>query len=262
MGHYENLESRTPKQCFSTCKESDKCAAATYRIDKKSNYNCFLLAVAQFTESSDEEKEAGFYISFYTREVEEATTTTSTRTTSTTTSTTSTTTTTTTRFSARNQSVLKNTRLLNHYTEYESATADECFDLCDVDKVCAAACFVFPGKCRLFKFGFKRVSQRDGEEESTAYVKPEVDEEMSSIDKLSFKFPLVKQNTKLLGHYTSFDTLTPSECFKACKLSRRCGGATFTTDATFSNNCHLSRDDKSAADAIEAEMWTSYTKVG
>jgi hypothetical protein len=121
-----------------------------------------------------------------------------------------------------------------------TTTSDQCFDKCDADFRCAAACFTFPNECRFYKFGFESIVNSVG---SCAYIRPEVRDEMSAnnIDKLNQTFPIVKTSTRLFGHYHNFDTLTPAHCFKVCASSTRCGGATFTTDNNnkFPHNCFL-----------------------
>jgi hypothetical protein len=101
---------------------------------------------------------------------------------------------------------------------------------------------------------------------STTYIKSEVKKEMANIDKLNEKYPLVKINKRLSGHYANFDTLTPAQCFEACKASTDCGGATFTIDRMWLFNCYLCHPGQftESTDPNDKEtkpyLWISYKK--
>jgi hypothetical protein len=154
-----------------------------------------------------------------------------------------------------------NTHLIGNYEFNKTASQEECYNICDEDFRCAAACFTFPTECRFYKFGFEQLSESVG---STAYIKPEVKSEMSILDKLTDTFPLVKQHTRLNGYYHNFDTLTPSECFRACKKSAKCGGASFTFETKWRYNCFLCRAGEFTEivdkEDDSSDLWTSYTK--
>jgi hypothetical protein len=87
-------------------------------------------------------------------------------------------------------------------------------------------------------------------------------------DKLNLTFPVVKTSTRLFGHYLSFDTLTPAQCFNSCKLNASCGGASFTTDRKWAHNCFLchrynfTQSSVVYDPAVSAELWTSYIEAG
>jgi hypothetical protein len=155
--------------------------------------------------------------------------------------------------------VLENTRLLGHYGEFKTQSQDECIGKCDADFKCAAACFAYPAQCRLFKFGFEQINEISG---STAYIKPEVAAELASIDTLGDKYPTIKQNVKLANFMDHFDSLTPSQCFKQCKVSRSCGAASFTTETKWLHNCYFYSPGafKESTNPDGAEFWTSYVK--
>jgi hypothetical protein len=153
------------------------------------------------------------------------------------------------------------------YAQQNTTTADECFDKCDADFRCAAACYTSPFECRFYKFGFKVRPYFGG---SSTYIKPEVIDELAvnNNDKLSRTFPVVKTSTRLFGHYKDLDTLTPAHCFNSCVLSKRCGGATFTTDRKWPHNCFLcdrfrfTQSSEVNDSAVSAEFWTSYIEAG
>jgi hypothetical protein len=148
--------------------------------------------------------------------------------------------------------------LLGHYAEHKFTLKDECFDRCDADPRCAAACFTQPQQCRFFKYGFERANGISG---ATAYVKPLVSEALADEHKLTEMYTVVK-NKKLRNPYDTIDTLTLAQCFKLCKSSRMCGGASFTSDPKWMNNCFLFK----SANVTESEdrdgdfYWTSYIK--
>jgi hypothetical protein len=58
-----------------------------------------------------------------------------------------------------------------YITHYRTFNEDECFDICDVETKCAAACFTNSDTCRFFRFGFEGQA---GQTSATAYIKPEV----------------------------------------------------------------------------------------
>jgi hypothetical protein len=181
--------------------------------------------------------------------------------------TTTTTTTRTTTVNIRGQYIQANTRLAGHYEEPKTSSTDECFEICDADESCAAACLTLPGQCRLFRFGFETIGNTS---ESTAYVKPEVAADMANMSSLINKFPTVKMRTKILNFYHRFSAMTPSRCFNACKQSASCGGASFSGKPADSFNCYLCRAEH-ATDAsrvvaegnslkVNTDMWTAYFK--
>jgi hypothetical protein len=141
-----------------------------------------------------------------------------------------------------------NLHLIGHSGGYNASSYDECFDKCDADPKCAAACFTVTisrkvGEtrplCFSYKFGFnQKVSTVMA---WTAYIKPEVNKELANTDMLKKEFPKVTRRRKLLNHYDAFDTLTPSQCFRTCKLSFKCGAASFTADLVWTYNCFLFR---------------------
>jgi hypothetical protein len=142
----------------------------------------------------------------------------------------------------------------------------QCFDLCDADNAkCAAASFTQPAQCRLLKYGFKQIRGSSG---STAYIKPDVRTSIAdtNFETLNKDFPVVKKFKRLFGHYANFDTLTPRQCFDACKTSTDCGGATFTIDRKWLFNCYLchpgqfTESNEQNAKENQADLWTSYVK--
>jgi hypothetical protein len=149
---------------------------------------------------------------------------------------------------------MKNVKLVKHYKEFDSTSQDECFETCDIDNVCAAACHLSPNTCRFFKLGFEQLNGNPG---SSAYIKPEVKPEITNTLKLNDTFPLVKLNTKLISFYYELDTLAPSQCFLACQQITNCGGASFTKDTNLSHNCFLSRPGSNVTTHM---MWISFTK--
>jgi hypothetical protein len=138
---------------------------------------------------------------------------------------------------------------------------DECFDKCDGESRCAAACITPFAQCQLFNYGFERT---DGITDFTSYIKPEVSEALASEGKLSIMYPVVKINTRLVTHYDAFDTLTPAQCFKLCSASRMCGGASFTVEIERDTNCFLFKGGEftESTDADGDLNWISYTKAG
>jgi hypothetical protein len=145
------------------------------------------------------------------------------------------------------------------YDTQNAGGASDCFDKCEADAKCAAASFQSP-ECSLLKFGFEKESDVS---DCTAYIKLEVVVDMTGMEKLTNKFPIVKLKTRLLGFYSNIDTLTPSQCFDTCKASSDCGGATFTTDAKKPKNCFISHPGSftESTSKFLSELWTSYTKV-
>jgi hypothetical protein len=151
--------------------------------------------------------------------------------------------------------------LLNHYVQYKIAIEDVCFGKCDEDFKCAAACLTYPDTCRLFKYGFDRADEITG---ATAYIKPEVTAELAiDLSTLNETYPAIKPNTRPVNFYDTFDALTPSQCFKQCKMSRMCAAASFTSDNKYLNNCYLIKSDsfKESDDRDLIESWTSYVKA-
>jgi hypothetical protein len=148
--------------------------------------------------------------------------------------------------------------LQGHYAEHSNVSQNACFAMCSEDFRCAAACCIYPDVCRLFKYGFERA---DGIVGSTAYVKPEVVREMAG--QLGDVFPNVRHSIRFTNEYDLFDTLTPSQCFRQCNNSKRCGGASFTTDNQWVNNCYLYKTGQfQISDNKEGiEFWTSFTKA-
>jgi predicted membrane protein len=84
---------------------------------------------------------------------------------------------------------------------------------------------------------------------------------MASLDKLTEKYPISKQNVRLVNHYDIFDTLTPAHCFSVCKESVRCAAASFTTDTRWSHNCLLFKKGAYHESNEDVELWISYGKV-
>jgi hypothetical protein len=131
--------------------------------------------------------------------------------------------------------------------------------------MCAAGCFIKPDSCRLLRFDFERA---DKSSEFFSYIKPVVAAEMSlELSKLNATFPIIEPNTRFYRHYDLASTATPSQCFKLCKESDRCAGASFTTtELTWSINCGLFRADEFIDNTQmnetvpELEFWTSYRK--
>jgi hypothetical protein len=150
-------------------------------------------------------------------------------------------------------------RLYEHFAQFNTTSQDKCFDKCDADPRCAAACLTQPGQCRLFKYGF---DQADGISGSTAYIKPEVTAALASASQLSDKFPGLKPNTKLVNHYDAFDTLTPFKCFNSCKKIPSCDAASFTIDNSQPFNCFLFKKNQYtvSGDRDSVDLWTSFAK--
>jgi hypothetical protein len=53
INHYDNFDTLTPSLCFSTCKISVRCAAASFTTDIRWPYNCFLFKRGEFFESRE-----------------------------------------------------------------------------------------------------------------------------------------------------------------------------------------------------------------
>jgi hypothetical protein len=165
----------------------------------------------------------------------------------------------------RDGDVNEDLSLLGHYAEHKISSRDDCFSTCDTEgSKCAAACLTLPDQCQLFKFGFEQIGESSG---STAYIKSEVRKELAeTMDSMNEKFPLVRGNKKLIGHYQSSDTLTPSQCFNKCKQSPDCAGASFTIDTNWPSNCYFSAAGKFTESSsqttgkLNTQLWTSYTK--
>jgi hypothetical protein len=168
---------------------------------------------------------------------------------------------------------LPDSYLVGNYAQEKTTTSDECFDKCDAELRCAAACFTLTNECLFYKFGFKIRTNYTG---SCAYIKPQVNDEMAANnnDKLNRTFPLVKTNTRIFGvnyHvFDMFDTLTPSECFNACAQRKKCSGASFTIDHKRPHNCLLCHRlhftpsttySKLNIPEVPALFWTSYIKA-
>jgi hypothetical protein len=155
--------------------------------------------------------------------------------------------------------MLNKTRLIgNVYAKHEAASQEECFDMCDADSKCAAACFcITTSKCNLHKFGFTTL-QVDIEQWSS-YIKPAVVNEQ---DILKSDVQVVKESTRFVNSYDSFDTLTPSQCFKQCKAKSGCGAASFTTDIKQAFNCFFFKSGEFTAsdDKDMIDSWSSYSK--
>jgi hypothetical protein len=163
-------------------------------------------------------------------------------------------------------------RLTGHFAEYEADTSKDCFDKCDADSKCAATCFFTKldemnemnetiSNCLVYKYGFNRTEANDS---WTAYIKPDV--EVEDPELLGQNFLTVKPNTRFAGHhecYNNFDALTPSLCFKQCKLSVMCGAASFTTDIEFFHNCFQFKRGtsfNSTEDLLPESKWVSFVK--
>jgi hypothetical protein len=139
-------DSLTPSICFSKCKMSVQCTAASFTIDPKEPFSCVLFL-------PDENKAN---MKHYVREVDNEHWTSYTKLDlqafdSSTISTTETTTTTTIEsqtnliFDLSPNSILAETCLLGEYIEYNTTSQEECFiEKCDMDPRCAGACFTEP----------------------------------------------------------------------------------------------------------------------
>jgi hypothetical protein len=251
LNHYNSLDTLTPSQCFAKCKESYSCAAASFTADARWLNNCYFFTSDE-VQVSDERDAIETWTSYVKTSLgsdlagavmphksilESATSAISTST------------------------VLANTRLYNHFARYKAVNSRDCFDKCDADFKCAAACFTLPSACRLYKYGFERVA---GVSDSTAYVKEKVSRAMSESE-LSAAYPVVVRARKLVGeNMYNFDTLTPEQCFRACKVSKVCGAAAFTAEIHELYNCYLFKSDgfKQKVTSVESEYWTAYMKSG
>jgi hypothetical protein len=154
----------------------------------------------------------------------------------------------------RDNYVLTNTRLVDQYSTKTTTTVAECFDQCDSDERCGAACFTLPTQCRLSQIGFAQVTSVG----STAYIKPDVSDEMANMDTLGIEFPVVKQRTRLSNHYGNVYKLKPSLCFADCQESEKCGAATFTFYDQWSLNCFYFEAEKYGEGSDD--KWISYFK--
>jgi hypothetical protein len=160
------------------------------------------------------------------------------------------------------RAVEENIRLLDKFKDVKIESQADCFDECDEDLKCTAACFKIPNKCTLHKFGFEKVTTNSSGWSS--YIKPEVVAEIAVLHKLNETFPLIRQQTRLFGHYQSFNTLSPSRCFAVCQQSSRCAAASFTIDTDWLYNCYLFKAGQYTASRdvsdpdVKADMWTSF----
>jgi hypothetical protein len=153
--------------------------------------------------------------------------------------------------------VLKNTRLQEPFAIFKTISEEGCFDKCDADPKCAAACLTVPLTCRLFKYGFQQVNSIGG---SSSYIKAQVLAELNS--QLAVKFPTIKPRTMFLNYYDAFDTITPSLCFATCTASQACAAASFTTGVKYLFNCYMYKSGqyRTSQSAEGIELWTSFTK--
>jgi hypothetical protein len=162
--------------------------------------------------------------------------------------------------------------LIGHYDQHDLPTNIDCFERCNSDPKCAAACFTTLSDesgeastlCYSFKFGFRKKTVLDG---SSAYIKPEVARETKQLSSLGDEFPTVKQNARYsttYQHYDNFDALTPAQCFKQCKASRICSAASFSMNTETEQNCFIyTRRRGTASDTenpVSANKWILYRK--
>jgi hypothetical protein len=54
--HFDAFDALTPSMCFKKCKNTIRCGAASFTVDSKWLYNCYLFALGKF-DSSDEDLE-------------------------------------------------------------------------------------------------------------------------------------------------------------------------------------------------------------
>jgi hypothetical protein len=254
----------TPSMCFKECKNNAECGAASFTIDPTELVNCILFYPSEYTVDN----EANDFWTSYLKKVKTSTKPVILRTV---TKTTKLATTSTVRSMIQHKGARNNlqerTSLTGHYSTFRSSGKAECFDKCDEEgSKCAAACFTTPNRCRLLKYGFETDYNQKF---ATAYVKPEVSEELGlSLNRLNELYPHVKPNTRLVGEeYMKMDMLTPSLCYAECKESGECGAAGFTVQTKFSHNCFLFRHGQFSESSGEkgrklgAHHWTSYVKV-
>jgi hypothetical protein len=158
--------------------------------------------------------------------------------------------------------------ILNGYnTESKTSSSTECFDKCDAEVMCAAACFTLPNTCRLLRYGFNQTD--DNTLNSVSYIKAIVVTEIYIGEpKWNTTFPVVQSKTRFFKHYDLLSVTTPSQCFKKCKESVECDGASFTTDPTWSVNCALFHPGEFTDQTqsplgydLGLDMWMSYRKA-
>jgi hypothetical protein len=256
-GDYQQLNTLTPSRCFTLCNASVSCGAASFTTDPKWETNCHLSRAGKFVETSETNAVAvksEYWTSFIKVGVVGSKVAPV--------------------IVDNLATVLKKTSLFGHYAEsrQSSSLPNECFDKCDDDFRCAAACFTLPDECRFYKFGFEQLSD-EVTSGSTSYVKREVLNAMASMDKLNNTFSVVKSKARLIGRLQGFDTLTPAQCFRACRASGECSAASFTVDTTWENNCFLTRDEHfvvmegdnrignlTSGFGIKTEYWMTYFK--
>jgi hypothetical protein len=248
----------TPSLCFELCKNNTECAAVSFTVDPAEPANCVLFQPGNHTVVSEVNE---LWSSFtkpssnshfkldspHTKSSANFSNTTSQNQT------------------LKHRLVLTHTRLTGLSTASRAVSEDSCFSKCESNSKCAAAGY-FNKKsssssssptCFFFKFGFE---QRYPSRGWTAFVKPEVSDDMANMDTLTEKFPFVYLDTRYANSYGRFNALAPSECFKACQQSARCGAASFTTNASWSENCLLFKQDDFRTTSEDAELWISYLK--
>jgi hypothetical protein len=156
----------------------------------------------------------------------------------------------------RSKDILKKIRLFgNVFAKHDTSNASECFDKCDADVRCAAACSK-KSECDLLKYGFEKV-QSDA---WTSYTKPEVSYEIANFDRLAGELS-IKYSTRFTKAYEGSDTLTPSLCFRRCNESVDCAAASFTVDPKSQQNCFLYKKGVYGLSGEDKEFWVSFVKV-
>jgi hypothetical protein len=118
--------------------------------------------------------------------------------------------------------------------------------------------------CFAYRFGFQKKIALN---QSVAYIKPEVINDIEQLEKLNDSLPIVTHNARFVNYqqfYDEVNALTPSACFQQCKLSVLCGAASFTTDIECPRNCFLYKRVTGFGQSLELTLglskWISYTK--
>jgi hypothetical protein len=248
-GTYE-FTTNTLSKCFKSCRDSEDCAAATFSMKIESKSGCFHFKT-DFSESTSLESDDRFWVSYVKIISEEIKPTPAAAVSKSPAA-----------ADSPRQKVLFNTRLSGQEKQLQFDTASDCFNNCELNPECAGACFKSgggqrPSQCLVFKYGFVRRYPSLG---WSGFIKPLVSEDMANIDKLTEKFPIVKLDTRFTKSFDQFNTLTPSQCFHACKQSVRCAAASFSKNSNWSDNCLIFKRGVYEESDMEVEHWISYVK--
>ncbi len=116
-------------------------------------------------------------------------------------------------------------------------TTKECFDECRAISFCAAASFTRSWKdnCLLFKYGCELFNST----RSTAFIKTEFLSDAKIVLQDIFSNDKVISNYKSINEFASFDSLTPTTCFRNCSQNPNCTSASFRMISDNQANCFL-----------------------